>query len=392
MIKKTIPFVLLLFSALLMPAQNKAVYIIDGQITGIKDGVIVNLSDYHGQTIFAADTITNGKFKLIYRNESGDTIPVKLALFKDNVPFVARDLWIAPQAVTHITGKGYNTEIWNVVNNLPQQLELNRYTAAGGEHLKQLQQSTNNLIHLYYSLMDNDLPENESGELKNKYLLTRDTVFNLADSVFKKELTIMRDWKDGDVLFNKMTEYAVMYINDRAYSQVAELRNIYESLPANTMNISLKSKLKKTLWPIATDLIGEQAFDKPMPDMDGNKHTLAEFRGKFLLLDFWASWCGPCMKAVPEVKKAHETYKDKLTVAGINLDERDADWLQASQRHGITWQNLHDAGGFGKSLHKQYGGSSIPYYVLISPEGTILDIWAGYLPGDLLKRLEAYIK
>ena len=186
--------------------------------------------------------------------------------------------------------------------------------------------------------------------------------------------------------------YSIFFIQTAQYKELVQFRQFFNTLPKNIINSRLAAEIKKGLNPVATDLIGEPAFDKTLPDMDGNKHTIAEFRGKFLLLDFWASWCGPCMKAVPEVKKAHEIYKDKLTIAGINLDERDADWLQASQRHGITWQNLHHAGGFGKSLHKQYQGSSIPYYVLISPEGTILDIWAGYLPGDLLKRLEAYIK
>lgn len=390
--KKLIISGLFMLSTALLSAQGEYNYTIEGQITDIKDGTKIELQGEVGTDLSEKDIINNEKFSFRFHQISDDTIPVYLTVYDNEIALPKRRLWVAPQCKTFITGNGYETEIWNVENSLPIQIEENRYIAASRDELKQLQNYTIEASRISKQISDKGLSKDEWQRLQSRLLLIRDSAIILVNNSFNQELAIMRTAENEQVLMEKLMGYSIFFIQTAQYIELVQFRQFFNTLPKNIINSRLAAEIKKGLNPVATDLIGEPAFDKTLPDMDGNKHTIAEFRGKFLLLDFWASWCGPCMKAVPEVKKAHEIYKDKLTIAGINLDERDADWLQASQRHGITWQNLHDAGGFGKSLHKQYQGSSIPYYVLISPEGTILDIWAGYLPGDLLKRLEAYIK
>ena len=106
-------------------------------------------------------------------------------------------------------------------------------------------------------------------------------------------------------------------------------------------------------------------------DKDGNELALSEFVGKsdFLLVDFWASWCGPCRRSMPGLKELLQKHGDKLAILGVSLDESEESWQQAVEALELIWPQLRDANDEGA---KAYGIIAIPHTVLISRDGTII--------------------
>ncbi|MBQ4083884.1 MAG: TlpA family protein disulfide reductase, partial [Bacteroidaceae bacterium] len=107
-------------------------------------------------------------------------------------------------------------------------------------------------------------------------------------------------------------------------------------------------------------------------------------------LDFWGKGCAPCMKALPELAILAEMYNGKLSIVSISTDTDDV-WRKASKQHPMTWYNWSDGNG-SDSMFAHYGKGSIPLFVLISPEGYILDIWRGYGQGSLTNKLKGIIE
>jgi peroxiredoxin len=164
--------------------------------------------------------------------------------------------------------------------------------------------------------------------------------------------------------------------------------------------ISTAEKFKKD-WPdyqiskefVATvdkmkvTAIGQISPEIEMPNPDGQMIKLSSLRGKYVLVDFWAKWCGPCRRENPNVVKAYNKYKDKgFEVFGVSLDRTKADWVQAIEEDGLTWTQVSDLKYFDSQAANDYNITAIPFSILLDPEGKII---AKNLRGSALeKKLE----
>jgi peroxiredoxin len=117
--------------------------------------------------------------------------------------------------------------------------------------------------------------------------------------------------------------------------------------------------------------VGMSAPDFTLKDVNGNDVKLSSLRGHYVLLDFWASWCGPCKSEFPSLKNIYADYKDKnLIVVGVSIDTNQSDWLNAIQSNGLDYMQLLDS---ERKTIELYNYRGIPYLILVSPQGVILE-------------------
>lgn len=148
----------------------------------------------------------------------------------------------------------------------------------------------------------------------------------------------------------------------------------------------LITELKSSLGEVFE---GAKAPDIRLKGPDGDSLALSDLKGKVVLIDFWASWCGPCRKENPHVKEIYEKYKDQgFEIFGVSLDTKGDQWKTAIKHDGIDWVHVSQLKGWSTDAAKTYGVSSIPQTFLLDKEGTIVKV--GLRSYDLepeLKRL-----
>jgi peroxiredoxin len=149
--------------------------------------------------------------------------------------------------------------------------------------------------------------------------------------------------------------------------------------------------LVQALEPLRKTALGTVAPDIQLQAPDGKTVALSSLRGQYVLLDFWASWCGPCRQENPNVVRTYQQYKDKkFTIYGVSLDQDRAKWLKAIEADGLTWTHVSDLKGWQSAAGQAYGIQSIPMNFLLDPEGRII---AKNLRGETLaKKLAERIK
>jgi len=166
-----------------------------------------------------------------------------------------------------------------------------------------------------------------------------------------------------------------------------ELEILLAKLDPSLQGSSLVGSITRRLELLKNVAIGKMAPEFAQNDSMGNPVSLSSFRGKYLLIDFWAAWCPPCRAENPNLVKAYQIYHDKgFEVLGVSLDRTRDDWMKAVKDDGLTWPQVSDLKYWSNEVAAQYAISSIPSNLLLDPEGKIIK--KGLRGDDLLSALE----
>ena len=184
----------------------------------------------------------------------------------------------------------------------------------------------------------------------------------------------------GINISNSLIQQGITTLNLGAITQA--FMDVMSNKDKQLTNESANAIIQSTLQEIAQkkqtegdggDLMGKTIPDFEQADLNGKMVNIKSLRGKYVLIDFWASWCGPCRGENPNVVNAYNKYKSKnFTVLGISLDKTKDAWVDAVKKDGLVWQQLSDLKFWSNAVAQQFGIQSIPQNYLIDPNGIVI--------------------
>ena len=361
----------LLLCVLLLPfitaAQNGNAegFIITGKINGLPENEVVYLAGNDENDTIAKTTVQNGSFTLTGKVDNTDGrllifngIDKKLFLFHGN------------ETLNVSASDASLTDVY--ISGSPTQQDYEEFIF----HIKPL----SDYVNMYRMQMQTapNFPARDS------FMIMLNTSYNIYQNTIDEFITRKKNSPVASLVlafsYDMDPNHDVMLLEKR-------FNNLGDAAKQNRYAAGVKNVI--SIGKIGA--VGTQAIEFSQTDTTGKKVSLSQFRGKYVLVDFWASWCGPCRKENPNVVAAYNSFKSKnFTILSVSLDQDKTKWLNAIHADNLKWTHVSDLKYWNNEVAQLYHIGSIPANMLVDPNGVII---AKNLRGeDLQQKLKTILK
>lgn len=364
-------------------------FVIYGELQNVPDGSVLELLRSEGNLMprITSDTVMDGKF--VFRDTITDSQAHKLRLTarSKGFPNTFLNIWVKSGAYVKITGNDCLHSLWHVESDVPeQQVESEFSKLALNERRQMLKYSTerSDLIAAHPNM---DFDQSDIKKLDSLLKL----YLPLYDSIALQELNYMKEAPVTAVWLDRYATYVTFLQWNKSFGHEDLIRSLYDRMSEADRATEEGQLITAYLNLPEVVNVGDQMVDGDLYDVKGNLHHLSEFKGKYILLDFWSQGCGPCLQSLPEMEEVAKLYKDQMEVVSICSDPKES-WLDFIERKGLTGNQWNEFAKGTTGLAAVYQVKAIPYYVMISPKGEIVDMWKGYGPGSIKKKMQQLIQ
>lgn len=313
----------------------------EGQLKNIPDGTVFYLMKQEGNvgSMAATDTLQNGTFRFELTT-AGNELEGYGLMARDDTKFppMLLELWVNPGSHLLIQGENPYIYSWKVESDVKEQHFQQQLIQASHKEWEEFQRLTMQEFALMRSAAQGGNKEQVRAQADSLQQLTE----KLSDQIAQHNIAIMKQSPINAAWMGELHRMGMSVKFRKDYPYKKEVQQLYNLLDDAQKETSIGKSVYLALNPPTVVKVGEEAADADMYDLEGKVHRLAEFRGKYILLDFWSRGCGPCIMSQPELKEISEMYKDSLEVISLS----------------------------------------------IAPEGKVVDSWSGYAKGWLKLKIK----
>lgn len=356
-LKNTVAFLLILWTGSSM-AQDK--FEISGKLSeaGKDKMVMLNYKNSEGKDARDSAIVKGGKFVLNGTTAfAGKAYLSLVSLKKDTAKRGTQSDYqefYLEKGKYKVTGKDSMAKA--IISGTQAQKDYLQYNAQLGTLLAQFKEITQRFTKVYYAKV-------------------KDTVAIKAIQAEARPVHAKIEAALDSFIFSHPDSYVTLDLiseNKTAVIDPETFGRYYDPLSKRVL-ASYTGKKLTAKYDKAKQIAIGKAVDFTQPDADGKEFKLSSLRGKYVLVDFWASWCVPCRAENPHLLKAYNQLKDKgFEIVGVSLDETKAAWLNAVKHDDMPWIQVSDLKGFKTDIAVKYGISAIPQNFLVNPEGVII--------------------
>lgn len=324
-------------------------YTLNGKLTNLKDSVLYLARQEGNMPTFDTLKVTDGKFSF-----SGKTTTPEFAQIITSDQRSGFPLFLEPGTIS-ISGNADSMNVGKIdVKGTPNNDDLHQFM--------EIQQP---FMHTMMAMQSSYMQARMTGDTAttNRIEATMDSIQTVITGKMK---AFVKDHPKSMV-----SALALRGLMENLDDQ--ELSSLYKGLDTAVQHSSFGEPIGSKLATAEKTAVGQQAPDFTMDDTTGHPVSLNSFRGKYVLVDFWASWCGPCRAENPNVVKAFNQYKDKnFTILSVSLDKTKDAWEKAIQDDHLAWNHVSDLQYWDNAAAKLYGVQAIPANFLVDPSGKII--------------------